>query len=294
MIRFECDYAEGMHPRILERLVETNMEQTAGYGEDSYCERAAALIKQACGREDIDVHFLVGGTQTNLTVIGSILRPYQGVFCADTGHLNVHETGAIEATGHKVIVLPTTADGRLTAAEIRKAYEAHWNDATHEHMVQPGMVYISQSTEDGTAYTKAELEEISAICRKCELPLFIDGARLGYALAAEDCDHTLQDIARLADVFYIGGTKVGAMMGEAVVIVNPALKKDFRYIEKVAISWAEAHVSTPVEAEGHASRYDKCVYTIMTPWARQMPPPGVKRNISAAGARNIPSKQILL
>ena len=130
-----------------------------------------------CGREDIDVHFLVGGTQTNLTVIGSILRPYQGVFCADTGHLNVHETGAIEATGHKVIVLPTTADGRLTAAEIRKAYEAHWNDATHEHMVQPGMVYISQSTEDGTAYTKAELEEISAICRKCELPLFIDGAR---------------------------------------------------------------------------------------------------------------------
>lgn len=196
MIRFECDYAEGMHPRILERLVETNMEQTAGYGEDSHCERAAALIKQACGREDIDVHFLVGGTQTNLTVIGSILRPYQGVFCADTGHLNVHETGAIEATGHKVIVLPTTADGRLTAAEIRKAYEAHWNDATHEHMVQPGMVYISQSTEDGTAYTKAELEEISAICRKCELPLFIDGARLGYALAAEDCDHTLQDIAR--------------------------------------------------------------------------------------------------
>ena len=146
MIRFECDYAEGMHPRILERLVETNMEQTAGYGEDSHCERAAALIKQACGREDIDVHFLVGGTQTNLTVIGSILRPYQGVFCADTGHLNVHETGAIEATGHKVIVLPTTADGRLTAAEIRKAYEAHWNDATHEHMVQPGMVYISQST----------------------------------------------------------------------------------------------------------------------------------------------------
>ena len=229
---FECDYAEGMHPRILERLVETNMEQTAGYGEDSHCERAAALIKQACGREDIDVHFLVGGTQTNLTVIGSILRPYQGVFCADTGHLNVHETGAIEATGHKVIVLPTTADGRLTAAEIRKAYEAHWNDATHEHMVQPGMVYISQSTEDGTAYTKAELEEISAICRKCELPLFIDGARLGYALAAEDCDHTLQDIARLADVFYIGGTKVGAMMGEAVVIVNPALKKDFRYIIK--------------------------------------------------------------
>ena len=177
MIRFECDYAEGMHPRILERLVETNMEQTAGYGEDSHCERAAALIKQACGREDIDVHFLVGGTQTNLTVIGSILRPYQGVFCADTGHLNVHETGAIEATGHKVIVLPTTADGRLTAAEIRKAYEAHWNDATHEHMVQPGDHVIFLSPQRMAPPTpKAELEEISAICRKCELPLFIDGA----------------------------------------------------------------------------------------------------------------------
>lgn len=232
MIRFECDYAEGMHPRILDRLIATNMEQTAGYGEDPHCDRAKALIRQACGREDVDVHFLVGGTQTNLTVIGSILRPFQGVFCADTGHLNVHETGAIETTGHKVMVLPTTADGRLTAEEIQKAYDAHWNDVNHEHMVQPGMVYISQSTEDGTTYTKAELEAISTTCRKCGLPLFIDGARMGYALMAEDCDHTLQDIANLADIFYIGGTKVGAMMGEAVVIVNPALKKDFRYVIK--------------------------------------------------------------
>lgn len=232
MIRFECDYAEGMHPRILERLVETNMEQTAGYGEDPHCERAAALIRRACGREDVDVHFLVGGTQTNLTVIASILRPYQGVLCADTGHLNVHETGAIEATGHKVIVLPTTADGRLTAGEIRKAYDAHWNDVNHEHMVQPGMVYISQSTEDGTIYTKAELAAISETCRACGVPLFIDGARLGYALMAEDCDCSLQDIVDFADIFYIGGTKVGAMMGEAVVIVNPALKRDFRYMIK--------------------------------------------------------------
>lgn len=232
MIRFECDYAEGMHPRILNRLLETNLEQTPGYGMDPHCERARALIRAACGREDADVHFLVGGTQANTTVIASILRPYQGVLCANTGHPNVHETGAIEATGHKVMILPTTPDGKLTAEAIAQAYDAHWNDETHEHMVQPGMVYISQSTEDGTTYTKAELQAISAVCRKCGLPLFIDGARLGYALAAEDCDHSLQDIAALADVFYIGGTKVGAMMGEAVVILNPALKQDFRYMIK--------------------------------------------------------------
>ena len=232
MIRFECDYAEGMHQRILDRLIETNMEQTAGYGIDPHCDRARELIQKACGREDVDVHFLVGGTQTNLTVIASILRPYQGVFCAASGHPNVHETGAIEATGHKVIVLPTTKDGKLTAEAIQEGYDAHWNDETHEHIVQPGMVYISQSTEDGTTYTKAELEEISKVCHACGLPLFIDGARLGYALACEGCDYTLEDITNLADVFYIGGTKVGAMMGEAVVIVDPALKKDFRYMIK--------------------------------------------------------------
>ena len=232
MIRFECDYAEGMHQRILDRLMETNMEQTAGYGVDPHCDRARELIKQACGRDDVDVHFLVGGTQTNMTVIAATLRPYQGVFCANTGHLNVHETGAIEATGHKVIVLPTTEDGKLTAEAIQEGYDAHWGDETHEHIVQPGMVYISQSTEDGTTYTKAELTAISETCRRCGLPLFIDGARLGYALAAEGCDYTLNDIANLADAFYIGGTKVGAMMGEAVVIVNPSLKRDFRYMIK--------------------------------------------------------------
>ena len=232
MIRFECDYAEGMHQRILDRLMETNMEQTAGYGVDPHCDHARELIKQACGRDDVDVHFLVGGTQTNMTVIAATLRPYQGVFCANTGHLNVHETGDIEATGHKVIVLPTTEDGKLTAEVIQEGYDAHWGDETHEHIVQPGMVYISQSTEDGTTYTKAELTAISETCRRCGLPLFIDGARLGYALAAEGCDYTLNDIANLADVFYIGGTKVGAMMGEAVVIVNPSLKRDFRYMIK--------------------------------------------------------------
>ena len=206
MIRFECDYAEGMHPRILERLMETNMEQTAGYGVDPHCDRARDLIKQACGRDDVDVHFLVGGTQTNMTVIAATLRPHQGVFCADTGHLNTHETGAIEATGHKVIILPTTQDGKLTAEAIQNGYDAHWNDETHEHIAQPGMVYISQSTEDGTTYTLAELKAISETCRKCGLPLFIDGARIGYALMAEDADFTLNDIVNLADVFYICGT----------------------------------------------------------------------------------------
>ena len=232
MIRFECDYAEGMHPRILERLMETNMEQTAGYGIDPHCDRARELIKQACGREDVDVHFLVGGTQANMTVIASVLRPHQGVFCADSGHLNVHETGAIEATGHKVIVLPTTQDGKLTAEAIQNGYDAHWGDATHEHIVQPGMVYISQSTEDGTTYTKAELEAISATCRKCGLPLFIDGARMGYALMAEDADFNLNDIVNLADVFYIGGTKVGALCGEAVVFTKKAPKFFFTTVKQ--------------------------------------------------------------
>lgn len=231
MIRFECDYAEGMHPRILERLAETNMEQTAGYSEDPHCERARGLIREACGRADADVHFLVGGTQTNLTVIASVLRPHQGVLCPTSGHLNVHETGAIEATGHKVITIPTT-DGKITAAQIKQAYDAHWQDATHEHIVQPGMVYISQPTENGTTYTKAELTAIAETCRACELPLFVDGARLGYAMAREKNDISLPELAQLADVFYIGGTKVGAMMGEAVVICNPALKRDFRYLIK--------------------------------------------------------------
>ncbi len=231
MIRFECDYAEGMHPRILERLAETNMEQTPGYSEDLYCDRARELIQKVCGREDVDVHFLVGGTQTNMTVIASVLRPHQGVLCAESGHLNVHETGAIEATGHKVIVLPSE-DGKITAEQIQEAYDSHWNDVNHEHIVQPGMVYISQPTENGTSYDKAELTAISKTCRACGLPLYIDGARLGYALAMEENDLTLEDITDLTDIYYIGGTKVGAMMGEAVVIVNPALKKDFRYFIK--------------------------------------------------------------
>ena len=231
MIRFECDYLEGAHPKILEILIKTNFEQTPGYGTDTYCEKARLIIKEKCKSPHCDVHFLVGGTQTNTTVIASILRPYQGVLCANTGHINVHETGAIEATGHKVMPI-LSDDGKITAKNIQDAYDAHFNDPTAEHMVQPAMVYISHPTENGTLYSKGELEEISHVCGKLNLPLFLDGARLGYGLTAEGSDLKLEDIAALCDVFYIGGTKVGALFGEAVVITNPNLKKDFRYFIK--------------------------------------------------------------
>lgn len=228
MIQFQCDYNEGCHPAILDALVRTNMEQTVGYGEDEYCDKARKAIRDVIGRQDADVHFLVGGTQANTTVIASILRPYQGVLAADTGHINVHETGAIEATGHKVLAIRNT-DGKLTADDIEKAVINHQQEDGPEHMVQPGMVYISFSTEIGTIYSKQELSTISSVCHKYHLPLFIDGARLGYGLCSPDNDVNIQDIAKYADVFYIGGTKVGALFGEAVVILNPALKQDFRY-----------------------------------------------------------------
>ena len=231
MIRFESDYLEGAHPKIMEQLMATNLEQTPGYSTDTHCEHAKALIRTACKAPDADIHFLVGGTQTNTIVISSILRPYQGVISADTGHINVHETGAIEARGHKVLSLKTE-DGKLSAAAISAYYESHFNDSDHEHIVQPGMVYISHPTENGTMYTKEELTAISTLCRKLSLPLFLDGARLGYGLMSPESDLTLEDLAKLCDVFYIGGTKVGALFGEAVVICNPALKKDFRYCIK--------------------------------------------------------------
>lgn len=231
MIRFENDYSEGAYPGILEKLVETNYAQTAGYGVDDYCDSAKAMIAKLCERDDLDIHFLVGGTQTNTTVIASILRPHQGVLSADSGHINVHETGAIEATGHKVLALPSV-DGKISAAQVEAAWIAHETDESREHVVQPGMVYISNPTEYGTLYSKQELEELSAVCRKLELPLFLDGARLGYGLMAEGYDVTMPDIAKYCDVFYIGGTKVGALFGEAVVITNPSLKKDFRYFIK--------------------------------------------------------------
>ena len=231
VIRFENDYAEGSHPRILELLGNTNFEQTPGYGEDAYCDRARVLIREICRTKTAEVHFLVGGTQANATVIASILRPHQGVVCAETGHINVHESGAIEATGHKVLPLESR-DGKITASQVQMAIEDHWNDVTHEHMVQPGMVYVSFPTENGTIYTKAELTELSRVCRHYDLPLYLDGARLGYGLMAEGNDVTLPDIAGLCDVFYIGGTKVGALFGEAVVITRESLKKDFRYLMK--------------------------------------------------------------
>jgi len=231
MIRFECDYLEGAHPKIIELLTASNMIQTPGYGMDDYCEKARDLIKKLCGADNSNVHFLVGGTQTNKTVIASILRPHQGVLCAVTGHINVHETGAIEATGHKVLALPSE-DGKISAEQIEQTYHSHWNDSDHEHLVQPGMVYISNPTESGTIYSKLELTAISKVCQKFSLPLFLDGARLGYGLMADGNDITLPDLAELCDVFYIGGTKVGALFGEAVVIANPDLNQDFRYYIK--------------------------------------------------------------
>lgn len=231
MIYFNSDYLEGAHSAIMARLAETNMMQTIGYSEDEICASAREKIKAACQAPDADVHFLVGGTQTNTTVIASILRPWQGVLSAVSGHINCHETGAIESTGHKVITLPTD-DGKITAQQIADYVEWHKNDESTEHIVQPGMVYISQPTETGMLYSKAELTAVYDICRAYGLPLFIDGARLGYGLVCDSNDVTLPELARLCDVFYIGGTKVGALFGEAVVIMNPALKKDFRFMMK--------------------------------------------------------------
>ena len=231
MFQFQCDYSEGAHQRILERMLETNLEQTVGYGEDHYCTQAREAVKKAVGRDDVDVHFLVGGTQANATVISSILRPHQGVLCATTGHINVHETGAIEHGGHKVLAMPAE-NGLLSAESIREAMEEHLAEDGPEHTVQPGMVYISFSSEVGTIYSLKQLQEISTACKEYGLPLFIDGARMGYGLASEGCDVTIQDIAAHADVFYLGGTKQGALFGEAVVIVNDHLKKDFRYFIK--------------------------------------------------------------
>ena len=228
MIYFQCDYAEGCHPKILEKLTETNFMQTPGYSEDAICDAARAAVRKVCGTPHADVHFLVGGTQANTTVISHILRPWQGALCADTGHIAVHETGAIEATGHKVLTMPNS-NGTISAQQIHDYCTNHWNDGAHEHIVQPGMVYISFPTESGTLYTKQQLTDIYAACKQWDLPLFIDGARLGYGLMSPACDLTIEELASLCDVFYIGGTKCGALFGEAVVITSDKLKKDFRY-----------------------------------------------------------------
>ncbi|MBP3708819.1 MAG: aminotransferase class V-fold PLP-dependent enzyme [Treponema sp.] len=226
LLHFESDYLEGAHPSILQQLVETNFEKTAGYGCDEYCERAKEKIKAACGCPDADVWFLCGGTQTNATVIDGLLRAYEGVIAVQTGHISVHEAGAIEATGHKVIAL-SQHDGKMRADDVQQYLAAFESDTTNAHMVQPGAVYISHPTEYGTLYTKSELAKLSSICRAHNLPLFLDGARLGYALAADSTDVTLKTITQLCDVFYIGGTKVGALFGEAVVVTKPKLLPHF-------------------------------------------------------------------
>ena len=231
MIRFNCDYQEGAHERILNKLLETNLVQSPGYGEDDFCEEARGIIRQLCKAPEADVHFLVGGTQANFTFLSAAMRCYQGVISAETGHIAVHETGAVEATGHKVIALPQV-NGKITAAQVAEYCRLHFIDDSHEHMVMPKVVYISQPTELGTLYSKAELEEMRAACDKYDLYLYIDGARLGYGMASEDCDVDLPFMAKVADAFYIGGTKQGALFGEAVVILNDGLKKDFRYVIK--------------------------------------------------------------
>ena len=231
MIYFNCDYTEGAHPRILEKLIETNMDQTIGYGMDDHCKHAADLVKEACGAKDADVHFLVGGTQTNVTVIDAALRAHQGVICASSGHINVHETGAVEACGHKCITIPSE-DGKVYVPQVRELLANHYANGGDEHMVQPKMLYISNPTEWGTIYKKDELSALYELCKEYGVYLFLDGARLGYGLMCKENDMTLEDIAKYTDVFYIGGTKVGALFGEAVVITNAQLKPDFRYAIK--------------------------------------------------------------
>ncbi len=231
MISFTCDYSEGAHPKILERLTATNFEQLPGYGTDHYCESAKAKIRAACGTPEAEVFFLVGGTQTNSTIIAAMLADYEGVVSAETGHIGVHEAGAVEYTGHKVLTIPSH-HGKVDPKELRDYLEAATTDPNYEHMVFPGMVYISFPTEYGTIYSKAELEEIHGIAAHYGLPLMIDGARLGYGLASPACDLTLPELASLCEVFYIGGTKVGCLCGEAVVFPCGNAPKHFYTITK--------------------------------------------------------------
>ena len=226
MIYFDSDYLEGAHPAILAKLTETNLEQTPGYGNDKYCENARAKIKAACNCPQAQVYFISGGTQTNATVIDTLLASYQGVIATQTGHIAAHEAGAVEFCGHKVITLPEH-NGKLNAVDVEDYLETFYADESWEHMVIPGAVYISHPTEWGTLYTKQELQKLSEVCHKYDIPLFLDGARLGYGLTSDDTDVTLHDIAQLCDVFYIGGTKVGALLGEAVVITKPNLIPHF-------------------------------------------------------------------
>lgn len=231
MLHFENDYNKGAHPELLNALIETNDQGLSGYGTDSYCQQAADKIREVCSCPQAEVEFLVGGTQTNQVVISSMLASYEGVIAAETGHVSSHEAGAIEFSGHKVLTLPSH-NGKLLASEVATYIETFYADGNYQHMVFPGMVYISHPTEYGTLYSKAELEELSKICKHYQIPLFIDGARLGYGLAAKDTDVDFPTIAALSDVFYIGGTKMGALPGEAVVFTKKNRPKQFTTIVK--------------------------------------------------------------
>jgi len=228
MYFFRNDYSEGAHPEVLAAICATNESSWPGYGEDDCCKRAANLIREKCRAPGADVQFLIGGTQTNFTAVCAFLRPWEGVISPITGHINGHEAGAVEATGHKIISVPVAADGKLKSAHISPVLTEY----THEHMVKPRLVYISNATESGMVYTKSELSVLSRFCHKNKLLLFLDGARLGCALASKSSDVTLPDLARLTDAFYIGGTKNGALLGEALVIVNPNLQPDFFRLKK--------------------------------------------------------------
>lgn len=231
MIRFNCDYQEGAHPRILQKLMETNYVQSPGYGEDDFCAEAREIIRKKCAAPKADVHFLVGGTQTNLIFMSAALRAHQGCISVETGHVAVHESGAVEATGHKVITLPGK-DGKLIAGEVSEYCRLHFSDEAHEHMVMPKVVYISNPTEMGTLYTRNELQALRGVCDRWNLYLYMDGARLGYGLASPENELDLPFITEMCDAFYIGGTKQGMLFGEALVITRDALKEDFRYIVK--------------------------------------------------------------
>lgn len=227
MYSFKNDYSEGAHPQILNALIESNLEQEEGYGEDQYCQKAIEVLKQRIGRTDVDIHFLTGGTQTNLTALSAFLRPHEAVMAASSGHILGHETGAIEATGHKILSIEAN-DGKLNPTHLKEVLEVH----TDEHIVKPKLVYISNSTEIGTIYKKSELEQLRHFCDDNNLLLYMDGARLGSALCSEENDLELSDLPKLVDAFYIGGTKNGALLGEALVICRESLKEDFRFLMK--------------------------------------------------------------
>ena len=228
---FNCDYLEGAHPEILKRLSETNMVQTPGYGVDSYCDHARELIRKQVGDDKAYVQFLVGGTQTNMTVLAYLMRHHEGVIAADTGHIAVHETGSVEATGHKVLTI-ANSEGKITAKQVDDYVNAHNADEMKQHMVKPKVVFIGYATEEGTLYSKKELMDLYDVCKKHDLYLYVDGARMGYGLTSEKSDLTMKDIYDYSDVFYIGGTKVGALFGEAIVFKSTTPHDDFRYLMK--------------------------------------------------------------